>query len=105
MSNGDPERIKVSIAPEEALELLGKLASDDDFRDSFCDDPQGILAAYHVDLPENLVPDPVLLPSKEDLTRLLEDFDAGQKLNVHPPHQALVYSWGMHIFFRLLQQE
>ena len=105
MSNSDQERIRVSISPDEALELLGKLASDDEFRERFVADPKGVLATYHVEISDSLIPDPVELPSKEALNQLLRDFDAGQRLNIHPPHEALVYSWGMHIFFRQLSQE
>lgn len=58
---------------ERTLEILGKLASDDEFRSAFERDPAGTLKEYGINVPADSV---ASLPPKEVLASALNTFAA-----------------------------
>jgi putative modified peptide len=73
------ERVNVRLTPEEAYDLIHKLASDDAFRQQLQDDPYETLARHHVFLPPGMLQGSVVLPTKESLQRAAESFRSGQQ--------------------------
>jgi hypothetical protein len=62
----------VSVTPEEANELLEKLL-DDDFRERLESDPRGVLAEYHIEIPEGYFgEEPVTLPTPDEIREARE---------------------------------
>ncbi len=75
-------RVSVNLTPKEAALFLQKLASDDEFRRAMEKAPRECLAEYHVYIPQELVPEQVKLPSKEELTEALASVTAGEEFRV-----------------------
>jgi hypothetical protein len=68
------------VARDDAIKLLGRLASDDDFRSRFEDDPGKGLTEYGIRPPDNIPPNLTLPPKRkfaELLVVLLQDDVAG----------------------------
>jgi putative modified peptide len=75
-------RVGINLSPREAVAFLQRLASDDQFRDQFEKNPQEFLAENHIHLPVAEIPEKVVLPSKEELQRVLERVTLGEEFVV-----------------------
>jgi hypothetical protein len=64
--------ILMDITPSEALDLLQKLASDDEFRDRLSKDPRSVLVDYRIEINDAGLPALADPPPKEDVQRLLD---------------------------------
>lgn len=69
----DRSEIRISTTPEEALDLLERLASDDSFRGRFERSPRKVLEEFHFYIPEEEMPERVELPAGEELHALVEE--------------------------------
>jgi putative modified peptide len=66
-----PYEIKASISREKARELIELLATDDDFRARFQENPRSILFEYRIDVSHQTLPETVTLPEKKAIQQLL----------------------------------
>jgi putative modified peptide len=62
-----PPEARIALAPEDAEELIARLAADDEFRGRLAVAPKAVLAAYGVELSPEMLARTVTLPSKEDV--------------------------------------
>jgi putative modified peptide len=70
---------KIDATPDEAHELLKKFAEDDEFRQSFEDDPRGVLRDWSIEIDQHDLNERGPLPSKEEFARELERFQERDK--------------------------
>lgn len=96
------DHIIIDITPDRARSLLLALADDDDLREAFLEDARGVLADYHIHIPEQLMPSEVSLPQPEELHAMLEDFSAGREFCTTPDvHSTLIFAWAHLVFFEI----
>ena len=69
----DRGEIRISTTPEEALDLLERLASDDAFRTRLERSPRKVLEEFHFYIPQDEMPERVELPPEEELRGLVEE--------------------------------
>ena len=63
-------RIVITTTPEQGVELIKRLISDDEFRARFEHDTQELLAEYGIDVPSEMIPDEVKAPPPEALEQV-----------------------------------
>ncbi len=68
------KRITLNLTPTEAHDFLIKLSNDDEFRSRLEQSPGKVLAEYHIYIPQEQIPNGVVLPSKEVLQKALTNF-------------------------------
>lgn len=75
--NGDSSPFDVSfrLSPDQARAFVERVTSDDDFRAALTDDPGRVLAEFGIDVPPELLPEQVSLPSKHELEAIHQVFD------------------------------
>ena len=93
-------RVSVIMTPRESLDFLQKLAEDDNFRARFRRNPHKVFAEHHIYFPPEHVPDPVRLPPKAALKKILKRFR--HRLEVDPPPPI---PWIFMIFFSFYVEE
>ena len=60
---------EIRINTERMDELLDRLSKDEKLRKSFQSNPKAVLTDYDIDIPDELIPDKIELPSPEELQR------------------------------------
>jgi putative modified peptide len=74
------QRTSINITPREALELVRKLAYDDDFRARVEREPQRTLQEFHINLPaEYKAAAGSSLPPKEEFQQVLTNMTLGEQ--------------------------
>lgn len=63
-------RTHLDLAPHDALGLLRRLASDDEFRAQLIVNPEKVLTENGISVPVNCLHQPVTLPTKEEIGAL-----------------------------------
>jgi putative modified peptide len=71
-------RVEIRTTPEQAQELIGRLATDDDFRAQVEQSPVETLAEYGIRVPQALVEDQRELPSPEEMAKLRDQIEGGE---------------------------
>jgi hypothetical protein len=66
-------QINVGITPDRAVEFLQKLAADDEFRARFESDTRALLAEYDIEVPADMIPEPVHAPPRGLLWQALAE--------------------------------
>jgi putative modified peptide len=74
----DDQRIQISMTPQQAEELLGKLAEDDDFRQELEADPERVLAEYGIQVPPGQLEGQAVLPPKEEVQDARSKMETGE---------------------------
>ena len=82
-------RLKIDTTNDRVLEFLDRLAHDEDFQTALQSNPQETLYDYGVEVPDELVPETVVLPDPEDIEALLAGTPPTTLLT--PPSPALFY--------------
>ncbi len=96
------KRFSFSITPNEAHEFILKLAENDSFRARLEAHPREVLAELHISLPQDLVPDNVLLPSKNEVKEALANFTRAGELTVRNLKTPFTVSlWPFVVFYWL----
>lgn len=90
-------RISSELMPREAIEFLQRLAFDDDFRSDLQRRPKATLRRFKINIPDELIPDDIVLPPKDDLRVAVESASMGDDL-VMPAPVAAVF-WVFLAFF------
>jgi putative modified peptide len=74
MAEEERQRIEIlmEITPQDALDFLNKLATDDEFRARLKEDPRSVLVEYRIEINDAGVPTNAELPPKEDVQHLLD---------------------------------
>jgi putative modified peptide len=72
--------IGVALSQYEAQDLLRRLGEDDEFRERLQREPREAFADYGIKLSENILPEVVNLPSKEESQRVLESIQGQDPL-------------------------
>ena len=70
--NSEESGIRIGMTPGELRSFLEKLAYDDSFRQELSEHPADVLAAHHIELPAELIPESVTLAPKKELLEALE---------------------------------
>jgi putative modified peptide len=87
--NGE-EFIDIRISPQQADEFMAKLVDDHEFRERLTQNPVEELAQYGINVPPDLLPEQVELPSPEEITQCRDRVDAdefadgGGMIKFHP---------------------
>ena len=68
----DDVRIDVALSQYQAQDLLRRVAEDDEFRERLQQQPRDALADYGINVSENVLPEVVKLPSKDESERVLD---------------------------------
>lgn len=66
-----PMLLGVAMSKQDAQSFLRKLANDDSFRRRLRNDPAGTLNRAGVMIPEDLLPEEIHLPSKDEMKKFL----------------------------------
>jgi hypothetical protein len=66
-------RLRIDTTRDRAVEFVTRLGEDDDFRAQLQKDPRRVLFDYGVELSDELIPETIELPAKEDVQRVLTD--------------------------------
>lgn len=100
-STGEP-LIRVEMTPAQATEFVERLASEDAFRDRYLHQTHALLAEYGVDVPEEMIPEDLELPSYESLQSALDALRAGHPFTVSPDMgmAAAVVTYQCYMFMR-----
>lgn len=77
-------RVHISLTPEQAREFVQALAEDDEFRDRLSEQPLETLADYGIQIPQEMIPSEIVLPSKDEAREALNSIDQGQELRLQP---------------------
>jgi hypothetical protein len=85
MNDAGAMEIRISISPEQSLEFLERLASDDEFRARLEKDASALLREYGIEVPPEAVPAAVEAPAKDDVERALRDIEEWDKLGRTAP--------------------
>ncbi len=76
-SNNNSGRPEINLSDAERVYIAGKLAYNDEFRQSMYDDPVATLATLGIKVKAKDLPDEVFIPSKEELrANLAEHLEA-----------------------------
>jgi hypothetical protein len=94
MAEEERRRVEIfmDLTPQEALDFLQKLATDDEFRDRLQGDPRSVLVDYRIEVNDAGLPVKAELPPKEQVQELLErvwDLDEYGRVAFAP----LGYGW------------
>ena len=82
--SGEESNVRINISPQQARELIAKLADDDDFRKRISANPVAELGRFGISVPASLVPEEVELPSPEEIRRLGTSINAEQSALADP---------------------
>ncbi len=85
--NDEQRQIRVEITPEKAVELLRRLATEDEFRSRFEKDTRGLLREYAIEVPADLMPADVQAPPQGMLLEALAAL--GQDVRAEAPFTPL----------------
>lgn len=66
-----PYEIKADISRDKAIELINKLAEDEDFRARFEESPRTLLFEYRIDVSPETLPERITLPEPDAIRELL----------------------------------
>jgi hypothetical protein len=82
MEDGERQTVQItmSITPDEARDFLERLASDDEFRERLEASPREVLSEYHIVVPQEAIPDPLILPPKEEVESVVAEIDERDEL-------------------------
>lgn len=69
-------KIDINISREDARRFLAELATDDELRTAVEEDPVAVLAKRGINVPRELLPDEVTLPSKKEIVHILYAADS-----------------------------
>lgn len=70
-------RLRIDTGRDQAVEFVSRLANDDGFRERLQNDPKAVLWDYGVEVPPELIPEEVELPSKESVQSFMADASEG----------------------------
>ena len=73
-------RVNISMTPRESMDLLQRLAGEDNFRAEFESNCRECLASYHINIPASAVPEKITLPAKEDIRDAITSFTVDNAL-------------------------
>lgn len=68
--------VEIRISPRQAEELVDRLINDMEFRERVTQDPNGELGRYGISIPAELLPEPVMLASPDDLRQARDEMAA-----------------------------
>jgi putative modified peptide len=71
-------RVEIRTTPEQAQELIGRLAEDDDFRAQVEKNPVETLAKYGIRVPAAFVEGQRELPSPEEMAKIRDQIEGGE---------------------------
>jgi hypothetical protein len=93
------------IDPRKALELLERLARDDEFRSRVEFDPRGSFAEYGLELPDRVAEREVHLPPPEAIEEALAALPQDESFRLNPEPGPLLIAAFYFIFFWLRADE
>ncbi len=58
---------EIKIDTEKMEDIMDKLAKDEKFREKFQANPKAVFAEYNIEVPDELIPENIELPSPDEL--------------------------------------
>jgi putative modified peptide len=84
------DEVQIRISPQQAKDLLKKLADDEDFRARIARNPVDELSQFGISVPPALVPAPIELPSREEISQLQAAIDGDSSAHLSPETGPLI---------------